>query len=191
MFRRTPPTLFPALFLACGLIAASGCSTLIGNVKARDQKSDDYGIADLARLPESEWTRVSPSAEVTENAINPSEISDVAFQSRKTASIISLNSSCRTGREADERDLRSVTNLLFLGMTDVSMRNERNVSIQDLPALETTVQGKMNGTDMMLRAVVLRKGDCLYDLMYLARPSFFPVHEADFSQFVASLRLKD
>ena len=188
IFRRSLHNFMP--IIAAALLASlSGCATLLGNVKPVDQKSEQYGVADLSRS-NSEWTRVD-SGNPPENTNVPSEISDVAFQSKRTASIISLNSACRTGRETEERDLRTVTNLLFLGITDVSLRSERNVSVQETPALETTVQGKMNGQDMMLRAVVLRRGSCIYDLMYLARPNFFPVHEADFSQFVASLRLKD
>jgi hypothetical protein len=43
---------------------------------------------------------------------------------------------------------------------------------------------------MMLRTFVLRRGDCVYDLMYVARPDRFAENEQDFSRFADSLKLK-
>jgi hypothetical protein len=43
---------------------------------------------------------------------------------------------------------------------------------------------------MKLRTVVLRRGSCVYDLMYVARPEHFKDNEPDFAHFIASLKLK-
>jgi hypothetical protein len=171
----------------------TGCSLLVGNVKPVDEKSDSYGVADLSRESPDRWQRLSATAEgvdAKDPAISVAEVPDVAFQSKATSSIISLNSACRSGGETEERDLKGFTNLLFLGISDVSFREESELKLQRGPALETTIQGKLNGEPMKLRTVVLRRGDCLYDLMYVARPDQFPANETDFSHFIASLRLR-
>lgn len=182
MLRRTRPLLISICAIHFGLL--SGCATLVGNVKPVEEKSASYGVADLSKDPD--WTQLDGE----KADIASTEVSDVAFQSRRTAAIISLNSSCRRGREHRE-DLHSITNLLLLGMTDVAFRTERELQVAQTLALETTVQGKLNGEEMRIRAVVLRREGCIYDLLYVARPEYFAQNERDFSQFVDSLRLKE
>ncbi|MGZ6334219.1 MAG: hypothetical protein ACXWP5_16470, partial [Bdellovibrionota bacterium] len=121
------------------------------------------------------------------------EVSDVAFQSKKTASIISLNTACRGVLEDYEKDLHHLTDLLLLGFTDVEHRQERQVQIQGAPGLETTVEGKFVrpvGEVRKLRIVVAERNNCIYDLVYVATPARFATNEPDFTQFVASLRLR-
>src|SRR5262249_5978136 len=123
------------------------------------------------------------------------EVSDVAYQSKKTASVISLNSACRPSNikpenKSVEADLRSLTDVLLLGAHDVTLRDEREATVQGTPALQTTMRGSMNGEEVMIRTVVLRRKTCIYDLVYVARPNTFATNEQDFSHFVSSLRLK-
>jgi hypothetical protein len=189
------------------LVTQSGCGLLLGNVKPVDEKSEDYGVLDLSRTKPDEWTKLDPSdlsdSEPGESDKSSTEVSDTVFQSRKTAATISLNSACRprselqsAQAEADSAEkgraagLRKVTNLLLLGLSDVTLRNESELKLQGRPALQTTIRGKLNGEDVMLRTVVTRKEGCTYDLVYLAPPEHFGAHLEDFSQFVASLRLK-
>jgi hypothetical protein len=174
----------------------SGCSTvgvLMGNEKPIDQKSDSYGVLDLSKA-DADWSKLDPKTVGDERPNGgdtiSSEISDVAYQSKSTAAIISLNSACQAGKEYENKDLKSLTDTLLLGASDVTLRDEQGVTIQDNPALQTTVEGKMNGEHVKLRTVVLRRQDCVYDLVYIARPEAFPRREQDFSHFVASLRLK-
>ena len=75
-------------------------------------------------------------------------------------------------------------------MNDITLHKENPLTVQNVPALETTIRGKLNGESTQIRTVVLRRATCIYDLVYLARPEKFAENEADFSRFVASLRLK-
>ncbi len=173
----------------------SGCGLLVGNVKPVDEKSEDYRVLDL-RNHNSDWTRLEPAA------ANPnidkgeakdtfsSEVSDVSYQSKKTASIISLNSACRGSRASEEQSLKEFSQQLLLGMTNVTQRVEKEIQVQQVPALETTVEGKLNGEHVAIRTVVLKKDECVYDLMFVARPEHFPTQEPDFTRFVSSLKLK-
>lgn len=169
------------LGLALALALSSGCATLIGNVEPVEEKSESYGVMDLSKA-DRDWSRLPAS--------QGSEVSDVAYQSLSTASIISLNSACRATPETQPKDLQALTNLLFLGISDITQRTEKGVIVHNLPALETTILGKLNNEPMMLRTVVLRRGNCIYDLLYMARPRHFPRHETEFAQFIASLRLR-
>lgn len=165
------------------LATAPGCA-LFGEVKPVTEKSRDYGVMDLSR-GNPDWKRLEPAGNRSS-----SEAMDLAFQSERTASIISVNSACRPNFESPSQTLREFTNLLFLGISDVTRREERDLTLQDIPALQTTISGKMNGETMTLRTVIVRKGPCVYDLMYVARPDFFAQNEKDFEGFVASLQLK-
>ena len=115
----------------------------------------------------------------------------MTYQSQKTASIISLNSACRKRIEDTAKSLKSFTDQLILGFTDVHSRKERNLAIDQIPALETTVQGKLDNEDMILRTVVLHHKDCIYDLMHISRPKNFKTQETTFSQFTSSLKLHE
>jgi hypothetical protein len=190
-----------AVFYGVCSFWVGGCGLLIGNVKPVEQKSDTYGIMEL---PKAEWKKLDPlAAGAGEESRDPettkTEISDAAFQSQKSAAIISINSSCRPAlagqggdatAEESQAELRKLSYLLLLGISDFTDRTERNLTIQSVPALETTVQGKMSGAPIRLRTVVLKRDACVFDLMYMAEPTRFAASEKDFSDFVASLRVK-
>lgn len=178
------------------LVTLSSCSTLVGNVKPVDEKSTAYGVLDLAIENPQVWAPLDDSqlrpkdAQIgTNKKAFSSEITDVAYQSLRTSGIISLNSSCRNGRDV-VKDLSPYLRELLLGMTDVVERTESRRKVADTEALETIVAGKMAGERTKIQALVLAKDGCIYDLMYIARPERFPTHAADFNRFVSSLRLR-
>jgi hypothetical protein len=179
------------LLLPVLLLSTSGCGLLLGNVKPMDEKSDRYRVIDLAKA-DRDWVKLEPTkiepAKEDGATLMGNEVTDLAFQSKKTASIISLNSSCRPKQE-NEEDLHEVTRLLLLGISDTSLHEEKTFTLQGVPALETTVRGQLNGESMMLRTVVVRKAGCIYDLMYISRPEFFQSQEPAFAKFAASLKL--
>lgn len=173
-----------------------GCSTLVGNVKPVDEKSTQYGVLNLETEAPGVWTKLSDAVLRPKDAqigsskkAFSSEIADVAYQSKRTAGIISLNSSCREGREGIP-NLQPYLRELLLGMTGVTEREETKRKVSGIEALESTVAGSMAGEKTKIRAIVLEKGGCLYDLMYIARPERFSTHENDFNRFVSSLRLR-
>jgi hypothetical protein len=176
-------------------LALSGCGVLIGTVKPVDEKSEAYGVMDLSKdSPNAnQWMKLDPAETAEGDKLDDgekTEVSDVAFQHKKDASIISLNSACRASFATSDQDLRSFTNLLFLGISDITLREEKEITVQGTPALQTTIRGKLNQENMMLRTVIVKRGNCVYDLMYVSRPKHFAENEQDFSRFVSSLRLK-
>lgn len=184
------------IFISVSVSLLSGCGTgvLIGNVRPEDQKSESYGIMDLSKS-NPDWVKLDPrsvdaNSSAQDAATKATEVADCAFQSKSTASIISLNSACREGKDYENKDLHTLTNVLLLGSSDVTLREEKEIPVSGSSALETTIEGKINGERVMLRTVVLKRLTCVYDLVYVARPQTFDVHAEDFSHFVASLHLK-
>jgi hypothetical protein len=166
-------------------IFSTSCSVLVGNIKPIAEHSESYQIKDLASENSKEWMKLPSSSNDPDTAT-----SDASYQSKQTASIISVNSACRPSNEENDRDLRYFTNLLLLGVTDITYKNEAQLQLPQAPALETTIQGKLSNEITKMRTVVIKMGQCVYDLMYISRPQHFQKNEKDFAQFVQSLRIK-
>jgi hypothetical protein len=179
--RLLTPLLLPLVLGACG--------TLIGSQKPVARRAHAYTVRDLAAEPGGDWRKL-PSARSEEDL----EVSDVSYQSRSMAGIISLNSVCRARNADPALDLRGITGQLFLGLEEAGPRTERPRRIDGIDALETTLEGRMSAggkrEPVKLRAVVLRRDACVFDLMYVARPERFDSKLGDFERFVDSLRLE-
>lgn len=178
------------------IFAFSSCSTVIGTVRPIDEKSSRYSVEDLSQDPRS-WRKLPP--ESTISADNPyrenkeafsSEVSDLVFQSLKTSAIVSLNSACRGEDAPKALDLKRLSDELLLGFTDVRNRQEDETSVNGYRAYHTKLEGTLSGARTRIEAFVVEKPPCTYDLMYIASPRQYPVHEADFTRFVSSLRLR-
>lgn len=169
----------------CAVVLALGsCSVLVGNVSPVAEKSDDYGILDLSNQ-DPDWTKLDSAQS------DDATITDISYQSKKTASTITLNSACKESLKLRSQTLSSYTKSLFLGLSHIDYKEEKEIILPNgTPALQTTVRGKLNREYVMLRAIVFKKESCLYDLLYVARPNYFKTQESTFTQFVHSLRLK-
>lgn len=175
------------LVLLTAMTWTTGCSVLVGNVKPVEDKSDHYRIMDLSR-DDHDWTRFESNDKDEDH--ERTDITDFSYQSKSTASIISINTACREGGNHGSKSLREYTRELLLGISDQNSFDEHDTDVNGTPALETTIEGKLNPRLVKIRTVVLQKDDCVYDLMYIAKPELFVRHEALFSRFVHSLRLK-
>lgn len=175
---------------ACAvLLALSACGVLIGNVKPVAEKSETYHILDLSN-EDPDWTKVDSVQ--PQQTTDDGSITDVSFQSKKTASTITLNSTCRDTLRFRSQSLSSYTKSLFLGLSNIDYKQEKETIMvkNGIKALQTTVRGKLNNEPVMLRAIVFKNDNCLYDLLYVARPQYFKSQEAIFQKFSESLVLK-
>ncbi len=171
--------------------AGSGCALIFGNVSPVEEKSEAYDILKLDQT-NPDWIRIPPDQQNDATPGEPDEFAtDIAYQSRLTASVITVNSACRLLYEKDPPpDLRDFTQSLLLGFTHLSQRNESSANISGSPGLRTTVSCRLNDQPMMLRTVVVHHRRCVFDLVYIARPEHFPKEEETFERFVASLRFR-
>ena len=172
------------------IFSLSRCSLFFGSIRPVEEKSTTYGILDLSK-ESSEWVRLDKNRPSDSEAPEHSEsaASDIAFQSRKTAAIISLNSACKNFQAGDQ-NLKKLTQELLLGISQISFKEEKERTLQNSPALETTIQGVMSGEKMILQTLVIKNADCIYDLIYITRPDTFSENKHDFDRFISSLSLQ-
>lgn len=166
----------------------SGCSLFFGNIRPVEEKSKDYSIDDLA-ANDSNWTVADYN---TDNGgfNHESGRSDIAYQSKKTGAIISVSSACRKNPPNDRiSTLQILTQELLLGLSDITARQENEVVVSGAKGLETTVQGRMIHEEVKLRTIVVQIDHCLFDLMYVSRPSEFEKDLVSFTKFVHSIRV--
>lgn len=185
------PTALALAALAELAAAGSGCALIFGNVSPVEEKSDSYDILDLAGTS-PDWVRIPPEQQSDATPGEPDDFAtDIAYQSRLTASVITVNSACRPLYEKDPPpDLREFTQSLLLGFTHLMRHNESEARISGALGLRTTVACRLNDQPMMLRTVVVRHRQCVFDLVFIARPEHFAKEEEAFERFVASLRFR-
>jgi len=182
------PRNFYILFLTLLLFQLHGCGILVGNVKPLTEKSSSYHLLKLDDLAPSEWKKIS-SQQISYDKEEPDISSpDVTYQSLKNSSIISLNSSCKTNASKPQT-LEKITDLLLLGISNIKDKKQNSMSINSLPALETSLIGVLNNQKVSIKTVITRYGNCVYDFMYIAQPHDSDVYTAIFSQFIASFNV--
>ncbi|MBL7716737.1 MAG: hypothetical protein JNL01_14830 [Bdellovibrionales bacterium] len=171
------------------------------------QKTSDYQYADLSKK-DPDWIRLhqnqsdgDPGSKIPgeteasasdENLEEGVDVFDVSFQSKKTASTIALTTSCRPRYSIKNEgqifpELKDYMQQLLLGITAVTERLDEETEVAGIPALQTTVVGKMQDQPIKIRAVVLKKRACLYDLVYITKPRHFSDQEKFFLIFRDSI----
>lgn len=183
--------------LSIFLFSSLGCSLLLGNIKPVEEKAKNYQILDISKN-NADWVRLdSKLIESSKNKTNrhseapESGGADITYQSSRSGSIISIDSACRSNSmKPQEVNLGQLTNQLLLGISNLRNKKEENLTIENETALQTTIEGEIEHQLMNLKTVVLKKNNCIYDFMYIARPENFKENEKDFSQFVYSFHIK-
>ncbi|NVB41845.1 hypothetical protein G6O69_28695 [Pseudenhygromyxa sp. WMMC2535] len=61
-------------------------------------------------------------------------------------------------------------------------------TIAEREALRTTVQANLDGVDVLIEYVVLKKNGCLFDLTYIAMPEIFDAHAPEFQRVIDGFR---
>src|SRR4051812_36862304 len=93
-------------FLILIAIFQNGCTLFFGNIKPVDEKSNSYAVMDLSEN-QSVWTRLDHQAasEAPSDGTSSSDPtgSDLAYQSKNTAAIISVNTACKGYGEGERK----------------------------------------------------------------------------------------
>ncbi len=108
----------------------------------------------------AEWTRVKPGG------------ADRAWWNPQLAATIYTDSNC--GKRYHDAPLPNMMTHLLHGLTHVEDLEERQLSLAGRDALLAVRRGELDGAGVQVAAVVLKKGDCSYDLVYIAPPANFP-----------------
>ncbi|MCA9699964.1 MAG: hypothetical protein KC431_20740, partial [Myxococcales bacterium] len=57
-------------------------------------------------------------------------------------------------------------------------------SIADREALRTSVRANLDGVEVLIEYVVVKKDGCLFDLTYIAKPRAFDQHTGEFQRVI-------
>jgi len=112
---------------------------------------------------------------------------DLAFWNSQDDSTITVNSTC--DRNKIKYSLRALSNTLVIGIDEKRLIEsaERNISAEI--SLQRIYDGKISGVPIKISTVVLKKGDCIYDLSYSSTPDNFDKWFSEFNEFVSEFKI--
>ncbi len=170
------------------LINLNACSILVGQVKPVEEKSQDSKLIDIS-LIDSNWIKIKQEL----SAANAEDIPDAAWQSKKTAAVISINSACRQNNSEagnEESDPRFITESLLSQWRNLKVKQEREIVVSGFNGIETTAIGFYMNQTRKFQTVAVKTPSCVYDLIFLSPVESFEQEVSVFQKFRDSLKLK-
>ena len=173
------------------LLLLNGCSILIGQVKPVEEKAVEPNLVEVHQL-DPNWKKLEVKSEHQGTKEENEDIPDAAWQSTKTAAVISLNSACRqTHAEADgANDLREMTETITSPWSNLKILSQDETLLSGFPSLQTIAEGIYLNRKRKFQLIVVKAPSCVYDIIFL---SPVPTYEQDlsvFEKFRATLKLK-
>jgi hypothetical protein len=159
-----------ALVLTCGVIAGCASTGLEGNVYRGD------GYAFRLEPPKEGWEQLDAGDAV------------LAFRDDGDRAIILVHARC--GVDGDDVPLVALTNHLFLEFTEREIEKQEVVPFDGREAMHTLLTAKLDGVLMRYEVWVLKKDECVYDMLYLAPPATFEHSRAAFTALVRGFSTK-
>ncbi|MBI3555859.1 MAG: hypothetical protein HY074_06325 [Deltaproteobacteria bacterium] len=180
------------------MTTAPGCSLILGGDQHVDNKSHDYTVVRLDRDKERAWhiltlVAVEVKANQPQNGPSgptPDDTGDLAFEHHASGAIISVNSVCQEYRDAS---LDELSKYLLLGISTRGPVLTQDIQVDGTKGLESTVEASMSQRapsgqneemPVRVRAIVLRKSGCTYDLMFIAKPAVYEQLSSTFDRFL-------
>jgi len=110
---------------------------------------------------------------------------NLAFFNEKLGATIQANAMCK---DIDDVSLKVLTNHLLIGLDGRKKIFSRRLPFDGREALQTVVEGKLDGVAIKLDIYVLRKNNCVYDFAYFTRRGHFDRGRADYRRFVKGFK---
>jgi len=107
----------------------------------------------------------------------------IAFHDKTTGGTIDVYGRC--GKDGDDVPLVALTKHLLIGFTEREITEEKTVPMDGREALHSVVTAKLDGVPVTLSIYVMKKDGCVYDLVYVAKPSRFAEGVEAFEAFVS------
>lgn len=180
---------FAVVFLSASM--NTGCSVsklLVGQVDPVDEKSNSLKITPVESI-DPDWNRIENSDSSLKN-----DMPDRAWQSTKTASVISLNSACRQKNDTvegyAEMNLREINADILSPWRNLENKTEREFEFLGFPAYETTAEGLYYNRKRKFQTLIVKTPSCVYDLIFLSPPGSFKQDLSVFQKFRDKLNIK-
>jgi hypothetical protein len=158
--------------LAGRVLALLACTAGLSSCGGPSWNGTVYKSGDVAfrtSPPPAEWQRL----DVPQGSL--------AFRDEANDATIAVNGRC--GKDSDDVPLRSLTEHLFFQFTDRVVERQEVVPFDEREAMHTVMTAKLDGVPKKFDVWVLKKDGCVYDLLYIARPSSFDAGVTSFRQF--------
>ena len=111
---------------------------------------------------------------------------DLALSRQGAPGGMLVNATCE-GREP-RRTLDVLMRHLLFGLKDRRIVERAEVMVNGYPAERALFEGNSDGRTVRGEAYVVKAGECVYDLLYVAPHEFFDQGREDFDRVVQSLR---
>ncbi len=118
-------------------------------------------------------------------AWSPIEVSDGALGFRDDARGATVGVTARCHRDGDDVPLRALREHLFIQFTDRTLETEEKVMLDGREALHTVLVAKLDGVAKKFDSWIVKKDECVYDMVYVARPDTFEAGVSDFRGMVS------
>jgi hypothetical protein len=110
---------------------------------------------------------------------------DRAWKSRSSGNSISFHSSCHDPADpALETVLREMLNEL----QDLRTLRTQTVTFNAREAIDSEVEGRLDGIPTRIRSIVFKKNNCLYTISHIGLPASFEGDRERFDEFLAGFR---
>jgi hypothetical protein len=159
-----------------GILLLPSCALLFPDRIA--PKSSEYRITP----PAAPWHKLAVGSDAT--AVDSMK-ADIAYENPDSGAIISLNSLCR---KYSDTSLDSLTNNLVRGIGKRELIDAQEITVNGAKALDSMFTGEVERVPLRIRTVVLKKGDCTYDFIYVAIPKRDHDNGRSFEAFLASFK---
>ncbi len=107
---------------------------------------------------------------------------DLALRDTRSQARMAVSATCP---EQETGPLPALVQHLFFGFRQVKRLRQERILLDGAVGLETVVRGRVEGTLIQVRSVVIRRKGCLYDLLFVAPPETFGTRSVDFDTFLS------
>jgi hypothetical protein len=149
------------------LLALTACST--GGIHAGTfHSAKGYQVA----VPPAGWT------------VDPHAAADLQLERTGAPGAMLVDASCAA--RLRDRSLAVLARHLTFGLTDRHTVASDTWTVDGRPAAHQVIQGRRDGMEVTVEAVVLKGERCVHDFLYVARPGEFEEGRRDFRLLVES-----
>jgi hypothetical protein len=107
----------------------------------------------------------------------------MAFRAADLQAAMAFSMDCK---DAEPGGIPWVARHLFFGLEAKRIQHREAIRLHDTEGVRTRLVARLDDVPVEVEGVTVRRGDCLYDFMYVAPPTTFAQGQADFQAFVES-----
>ncbi len=174
------------LLLAAILSFASACATTQGAVRdgwfhrkvtVKDEDGEHrFDVAWKTGHPGRAWADAGDKA------------ADFSYWNSEIGATIYGDTHC--GDLYDDAPLTVLANHLFFGFQSVKTLSQEEAKLGDRAAVQRVSTGTLDGKPVQVGVTVVKKGPCVFDMVYIAAPHTYSQASGDYGAFVAGFDVR-